>query len=230
VKLYEFTYETKVDLTKNSDKDLLNILEHEAELQAWAPGYKYSAHFTGVTAENTYRYEVEVTGDWLPGECPIAAPPPTPIAPDLRQLKPEPSRLEVAAMVLSSFISDSSRNMSSDLECVEYAIKLADALIKAEKETRVADRLHHYEPVVRERPIAKNLHLRKDPAKKLDTFVLRDKFNREPNDIFAEARASASRRCEVAGWQLHDVTVDINTPDLDGERTNYYCEIWGWEE
>lgn len=64
-------------------------------------------------------------------------------------------------------------------------------------------------------------------AKKLDTFVLRDKFRLESDTIIQEAQASAVRRSEVMGWEDVSVRASDAVPTTDGEYTCYAFEIWG---
>ena len=64
-------------------------------------------------------------------------------------------------------------------------------------------------------------------AKKLDTFVLRDKFGLKPDTIAQEALASAVRRSEVMGWREVSVRPADATPTSEGEYKCYPFEIWG---
>lgn len=62
----------------------------------------------------------------------------TPVAPDVR-VKPEPSRLEIAAMILNGWASNpnvSSLRCGPDERPPRSALRVADALIAAAKEAR----------------------------------------------------------------------------------------------
>ncbi|MDB5037777.1 MAG: hypothetical protein JWQ35_1305 [Bacteriovoracaceae bacterium] len=66
-------------------------------------------------------------------------------------------------------------------------------------------------------------------AKKLDTFILRDKFNLSAEALTQEAQASAVRRSEIMGWT--DVSIrPLDAPvTIDGEYKCFSFEVWGVE-
>ncbi|MBI2603876.1 MAG: hypothetical protein HYW48_12555 [Deltaproteobacteria bacterium] len=64
-------------------------------------------------------------------------------------------------------------------------------------------------------------------TKKLDTFVLKDKFSLSVPEIFEEAQASSQRRAEMMGWV--DISV-VRTSDpsfTEGEFTCYTFDLLG---
>lgn len=64
-------------------------------------------------------------------------------------------------------------------------------------------------------------------ANKLDTFILRDKFNLSMNQIEKEAFLSAKRRSEIMGWIDISVKQTPNPITIEGEFKCYSFEIWG---
>lgn len=66
-----------------------------------------------------------------------------------------------------------------------------------------------------------------ESIKKLDTFILSDKYGLGINDILVEAHASAVRRADMMHWQEIDLRETGDAPKAEGEYTNYFFEIWG---
>lgn len=66
-------------------------------------------------------------------------------------------------------------------------------------------------------------------AKKLDTFILKDKFGLSMTEIEQEAMASAHRRSEIMGWT--DIFINLaSTPvTIENEYRCFPFEIWGFE-
>lgn len=65
--------------------------------------------------------------------------------------------------------------------------------------------------------------------KKLDTFILRDRFSSSPETLQEEAQASAIRRSEVMEWVEVSVKPSEVAVFTDGEFQCHSFEIWGFE-
>ena len=66
-------------------------------------------------------------------------------------------------------------------------------------------------------------------AKKLDTFIFRDRFELAPEAVSEEAHASAVRRSEVMGWVDISIRPSSSPVTIDGEYKCYSFDIWGIE-
>ncbi|HMN67604.1 MAG TPA: hypothetical protein PKC28_03610 [Bdellovibrionales bacterium] len=62
---------------------------------------------------------------------------------------------------------------------------------------------------------------------RLDTFILRDKFGWNRQQILAEANHLASQHADLMGWKSIEVNDITGIPAKDGEHLCYSFEIWG---
>lgn len=67
-------------------------------------------------------------------------------------------------------------------------------------------------------------------TKKLDTFVLKDKFSLSAPEILEEAQASSQRRAEMMGWVDISVVRTNDASFTDGEFTCYTFDLLGTDE
>jgi hypothetical protein len=66
-------------------------------------------------------------------------------------------------------------------------------------------------------------------SKKLDTFIMRDRFGWSEELINQEACTSARRRAEIMGWSEITAVRSKVPVYKDGDYSCYEFEIWGTE-
>ena len=64
-------------------------------------------------------------------------------------------------------------------------------------------------------------------TKKLDTFILGDKFGLSEEEIFEQAQLSAYRQAEMMGWTEVSVQRTSDAPFKEGEFTCYTFNLFG---